>query len=193
MGREVKKGGIKVSINNRDELVSYLSTGAKVKYIFFWGHQSDSDEVTKTCLSQWYIAPFISEGITFMTAEHFMMAEKAKLFSDYDAMERIILANEPGKAKRIGREIRHFNEDIWLKHRVEIVIKANTLKFEQNAELKIFLLKTGNRVLVEASPVDTIWGVGVAADNLKINDPAAWRGLNLLGFSLMAVRDKLIG
>lgn len=182
-----------MSINNRDELVSYLSTGAKVKYIFFWGHQNESAEVTKTCLSQWYIAPFTLDGITFMTAEHFMMAEKAKLFSDYDAMERIISANEPGKAKRIGREIRHFNENIWLKHRVEIVIKANTLKFEQNAELKSFLLKTGNRVLVEASPVDTVWGVGMAADNLKINDPAAWRGLNLLGFSLMAVRDKLIG
>jgi ribA/ribD-fused uncharacterized protein len=181
-----------MSISSSEELVKHINMGNSVKYIFFWGHQKPKIGINKSCFSQWYESSFISDGILYSTAEHFMMAEKAKLFSDNNALTKIIKAKEPGKAKRIGREIKNFNEETWLRNRFEIVINANLLKFEQNLELKEFLLKTGDRVLVEASPVDTIWGIGLASDNPKIEDPNAWKGLNLLGFALMVVRTTLI-
>ena len=87
--------------------------------------------------------------------------------------------------------IRNFDEAAWLSEREKIVVEGNFHKFSQNKELKKFLLQTDRRILVEASPVDVIWGVGFAADNPAILHPEKWQGLNLLGFALMEVRDKL--
>ena len=91
-----------------------------------------------------------------------------------------------GEAKALGREVRGFDEDTWVKNRFGIVVAGNLLKFQQNKGLGMFLLGTNERVLVEASPVDTIWGVGLAADNKSIENPNLWRGLNLLGFALIS-------
>ena len=96
-----------------------------------------------------------------------------------------------GKAKKLGRQIKHFDEQIWLEQRFDIVVKGNYLKFSQNPELKQFLLNTSYRVIVEASPVDPIWGIGMAADHRDAANPKRWKGLNLLGFALMQVRDQL--
>ncbi|SQI35422.1 Swarming motility protein ybiA [Providencia alcalifaciens] len=158
---------------------------------FFWGHQSKQHQVTKSCFSQWYPAPFIVDNNRFASAEHFMMAEKARLFDDNETLQKIIHAPNPGAAKAFGREVRGFKQDIWDANRYNIVVKANLAKFSQNEALKQFLLATNERVLVEASPVDKIWGIGLAEDAENIENPLTWKGLNLLGFALMEVRAQL--
>ncbi|HAK1620539.1 TPA: NADAR family protein, partial [Listeria monocytogenes] len=166
--------------------------GEKLKYIFFWGHQPAEDgKISKSCFSQWWICSFKVDGVEYNCAEQFMMAEKAKLFNDMEMREKILAAKHPKQAKDFGRLIRGFQEDIWLKNRFNIVIRANQAKFSQNEELKKFLMQTKKRILVEASPVDKIWGIGMAADNKNVENPLYWKGLNLLGFALMAVRDEL--
>jgi ribA/ribD-fused uncharacterized protein len=162
------------------------------KYIFFWGHQSSRDRsISKSCFSQWWISSFTVDGIEYKTAEHWMMAKKAELFNDKETMEKIIKANSPAEAKKLGREVKNYIDETWLKNRYKIVVEGNLNKFGLNPELKDFLLKTGQRILVEASPLDPIWGIGLAEDNPDINFPEKWKGLNLLGFALMEVRDKL--
>ncbi|EAK8929647.1 NADAR family protein [Listeria monocytogenes] len=166
--------------------------GEKLKYIFFWGHQPAEDgKISKSCFSQWWICSFKVDGVEYNCAEQFMMAEKAKLFNDMEMREKILAAKHPKQAKDFGRLISGFQEDIWLKNRFNIVMHANQAKFSQNEELKNFLMQTKNRILVEASPVDKIWGIGMAADNKNVENPLYWKGLNLLGFALMAVRDEL--
>jgi ribA/ribD-fused uncharacterized protein len=171
---------------------SIQNTGKPVKYLLFWGHQKSRDgSVTKSCFSQWWESEFIDEGINYKTAEHFMMAEKAKLFDNVEVYQKIIECKSPAAAKKLGRQVKGFSQEIWRKHRFEIVKKANHLKFSQNPELKDFLLKTKKRVLVEASPVDKIWGIGLASDHNDAQNPKKWKGENLLGFALMEVRDQL--
>ncbi|EIP0772456.1 NADAR family protein [Listeria monocytogenes] len=166
--------------------------GEKLKYIFFWGHQPAEDgKISKSCFSQWWICSFKVDGVEYNCAEQFMMAEKAKLFNDMEMREKILAAKHPKQAKDFGRLIRGFQEDIWLKNRFNIVMRANQAKFSQNEELKKFLMQTKKWILVEASPVDKIWGIGMAADNKNVENPLYWKGLNLLGFALMAVRDEL--
>jgi ribA/ribD-fused uncharacterized protein len=80
---------------------------------------------------------------------------------------------------------------MWNQHRREIVMAGNYQKFTQNTALREFLLTTGDRVLVEASPLDKIWGIGLAADHVDAPQPEKWPGLNLLGFALMQVRDRI--
>ncbi|WP_084717294.1 NADAR family protein [Xenorhabdus poinarii] len=125
------------------------------------------------------------------SAEHYMMAEKARLFNDAEALIKIINAKTSGAAKAYGREIQGFDQSVWDEHRLKIVIEGNLAKFSQNKSLAEFLLNTGDKILVEASPVDRIWGIGLAEDTVNIHNPLTWNGLNLLGIALMAVRDKL--
>ncbi|SFC74662.1 hypothetical protein SAMN05660479_02354 [Microbulbifer thermotolerans] len=179
-----------MKIRTKEELVEFVNYGNRVKYIFFWGHKEDS-KVTKACFSQWYESSFEIDGVRFLTAEHFMMAKKAELFDDIKSYNKIISSKNPGEAKRLGREVKGFDESVWIDQRFEIVVQANFAKFSQNEDLKSFLLATGNRVLVEASPVDRIWGIGLSADDEAAENPNRWRGLNLLGFALMEVRDRL--
>jgi ribA/ribD-fused uncharacterized protein len=104
--------------------------------------------------------------------------------------EKILSASHPDVAKKLGREAKGFDEAKWVEHRFEIVVRGNEAKFGQNAALKQFLLNTGQRVLVEASPVDRVWGIGLAEDNPEAANPEQWPGLNLLGFALMKVRRQ---
>ncbi len=120
-----------------------------------------------------------------------MMAEKARLFGDSEIREKILRSGSPGAAKQLGREVRGFDQDIWERERFDIVVKGNVQKFSQNQELGKFLIDTKKRILVEASPVDRIWGIGLDATSEFANVPSKWRGLNLLGFALMEVRDYL--
>jgi ribA/ribD-fused uncharacterized protein len=94
-----------------------------------------------------------------------MMAEKARLFGDAVALDRILQARNPAVAKAAGREVQGFDEEVWAANRWDIVVQANYAKFAQNAPLRDFLLATGEQVLVEASPVDFVWGTGFAADS----------------------------
>lgn len=178
-------------INNMENLLAHINAGNRVKYLFFWGHKKTGKEITKSCLSQWYDSPFEHEGITYKTAEHFMMAMKAKLFDDLPKIQEILDANDPGKAKSLGRTIKNFDQKIWDENKTEIVIHGNLAKFRQHEDLKEFLINTKARILVEASPVDKVWGIGLTADDPQIQNPESWKGQNLLGFALMAVRKKL--
>lgn len=181
-----------MDIRDREGLLEYVRSGGRAKYIFFWGHTPKAgEEVGKHVFSQWYEAPFTVGGVTYPTAEHWMMAEKARLFGDGQALERILAARTPGEAKKLGREVLGFDDDAWNAARWEIVVRGNEAKFGQNPELGTYLAATGDRVLVEASPVDRIWGIGLAGDDPKAENPEMWRGLNLLGFALMQVRARL--
>lgn len=175
--------------NYLDALRNRFNSGEKLKYTFFWGHQSNRPAVNACCFSQWYGAPFTIDGQVYPTAEHFMMAEKAALFGDQETRRRVLDAPNPGAAKAFGRQVRGFDDGVWEENRFDIVMRANVAKFSQNAELGQFLKQTGSRVLVEASPVDRIWGIGLATDDARVSNPNLWLGLNLLGFALMRVRD----
>lgn len=180
-----------MKIRSREDLVEYVNHGNTVEYVFFWRHKKPEVGVSKSCLSQWYDAPFECDGNSFMTAEHYMMYRKALLFDDWDAAKRLLSVSNPGEAKAVGREVKCFDQATWEACRFEIVVAGNLAKFSCNPALQEFLLGTGNRVLVEASPVDRIWGIGLAEDDSDCENPNLWKGANVLGFALMEVRDQL--
>lgn len=120
-----------------------------------------------------------------------MMAGKARLFSDEETLAKILSAKTPGEAKKLGRLVRNFDDRLWKTARWDIVVQGNVAKFSQHAELAEHLLKTGDAILVEASPFDRIWGIGMAASNPKADNPDQWQGQNLLGFALVEVRERL--
>lgn len=175
-----------------NEIKRQFDSHKKLKYIFFWGHQPDKKgEITKSCFSQWYSCKFEVDGILYKTAEQYMMAQKALLFQDKQIYEEIMAAGYPKQYKALGRKIRGFNEQIWKENRFHIVVQGNLAKFSQNGKLEDFLLSSGKRILVEASPYDKIWGIGLSMDTDGIENPHLWKGENLLGFALMEVREQL--
>jgi ribA/ribD-fused uncharacterized protein len=171
---------------------AWLLQHLEAKLLFFWGHTPRQvGVVDKSCFSQWFPAAFEVAGETYATAEHWMMAEKARLFGSDDVRQRIIAAKHPAEAKKLGRQVRDFDPQVWDAQKYALVVTGNYHKFSQHAELRDYLLTTQSRVLVEASPVDAIWGIGLAAEHPDATQPAAWPGQNLLGFALMEVRDEL--
>ena len=170
------------------------ATMQPLDYIYFWGHRPRKDgTVGKSCMSQWYAAPFTNEGMTYHTAEHWMMAEKARLFGDGAVRQQIQASTDPREVKQLGRRVNNFDEATWRAHRYAIVVAGNYHKFSQDAALEDYLRGTGKAVLVEASPYDRIWGIGLKADDPRAAQPVTWEGENLLGYALMEVRDRLIG
>jgi predicted NAD-dependent protein-ADP-ribosyltransferase YbiA (DUF1768 family) len=140
------------------------AAGRQLDLLPFWGHKpTRSGAIGTGCLSQWWPVVFTVEGVSYPSAEHWMMAEK----------------------------VRGFDEHRWAAARYDIVVAGNLAKFGQHRDLRDFLLATGRKVLVEASPYDRIWGIGMAATNPDAACPARWRGPNLLGFALMEVRERL--
>ncbi len=177
---------------NHKQLIQACNAGWQPKFVFFWGHTPPKDgAINKSCFSQWYNSPFTIDNIYYPTAEHYMMASKARLFNDNQTLSRILKATHPGEAKSFGREVKNFIPDLWSENCFEIVVKGNLAKFSQNTDLGNFLLNTGNRVLVEASPRDTIWGIGLSEKDDGANQPIRWKGQNLLGFALMETRSQL--
>ncbi|RAJ59884.1 hypothetical protein K378_04581 [Streptomyces sp. Amel2xB2] len=175
------------------ELAERTAHGERFKYLYFWGDRPRRDgSAGKGCLSQWWFAPFEADGVEYATAEHWMMARKARLFGDADAERRAVEAVHPRQAKDVGRSVRGFDQDVWERERFAIVVEGSLRKFAHHGELREFLLGTSSRVLVEASPLDRVWGVGLAADDARVRDPAQWRGENLLGFALMEARTRLL-
>ncbi len=179
-------------IDSWETLVGEIHAGARIKYLHFWGHRPRPDgRIGASCLSQWWPSPFTVDGVEYATAEHWMMASKARLFDDAEAERKALQAPNPALAKRAGRLVRGFDEAIWERERFRIVVEGSVHKFAAHAELGAFLLGTADRVLVEASPVDRVWGIGLAADDERAADPERWRGPNLLGFALMGARERL--
>jgi len=173
-------------------LTEKFENGDSLKFLYFWGHTKKHDlDVGNFCFSQWFESPFTINGLTYRTTEHWMMAQKALLFNNREIYRKIVNCENPGEAKELGRQVIGFDENIWRENRFDIDRLGNIHKFNQNREMGEYLLKTGNRTLVEASPVDTIWGIGLTKDSSEIDNIYTWRGLNLLGFALMETRDFL--
>ena len=166
--------------------------GPPYDLVFFWGHTpKDPALVDKSCLSQWYAAPFEIDSVRYATAEHWMMASKARLFGDTSAEAKILSDDDPGAAKKTGRGVRGFEVERWSAACFDLVVEGNMAKFGQHESLRGFLLSTHEQVLVEAAPNDTIWGIGLKHDDPNARDPSRWKGKNLLGFALMQVRARL--
>lgn len=180
-------------IDSVEALIRAVRAGARIKYLHFWGHRPRPDgRVSASCLSQWWPSPFVVGGVEYATAEHWMMAAKARLFADAEAERRVLAAAHPAEAKKAGRLVRGFDEAAWQRERLGIVTEGSVHKFAADAGLRDFLLGTGDRVLVEASPVDRVWGIGLAATDAGAEDPERWKGANLLGFALMEARERLL-
>lgn len=180
-------------IHDLQSLRRSIREGDDPRFIFFWAERETNTESLGTeCLGQWFPATFSVKGTTYPTAEHFMMAEKARLFGDPEMLSRILEATSPRLAKKLGRKVQNFDEETWKRRRVDFVERGNLAKFSQNKELKSYLIGTGEHVLVEASPHDGVWGIGMRKRDKRAQNPFRWEGKNLLGFALMRVREALL-
>lgn len=170
-------------------LLEETKKGNQFDFLFFWGHtQKEIGKVDKSCFSQWFPSTFTVDEITYPTAEHWMMAKKALLFKDTAQYQNILATPNPADAKNLGRKVQGYHEIEWSRNGLDFVVEGNKHKFSQNPDLKKFLLDTGSTVIVEASPFDKVWGIGMKEYE---TDPSKWKGQNLLGFALMEVRDFL--
>ena len=162
------------------------------RFTFFW--HSDSP------FSQWHNSPFTAPPMfgadlsqkTFINAEQWMMYHKALLFGDHVIAELILKTRSSRDMKQLGREVKGFNDHVWNMNRENIVFQGNVYKFSKHPNLKSALLDTRGTTLVECSPYDTIWGIGLRDDDPRIKNRATWKGLNLLGKTLTRLRDQLV-
>lgn len=168
---------------NVQQLVAAIERGEVFRYHFFYSRVFP--------FSQWWAEPFVVDGVTYPTAEHYMMAEKARVFGDRGALAAILATQDPGRAKSLGRSVRNFDEREWVSRREGVILRGNHAKFSQSETLRRLLLDTKDVVLVEASPSDRIYGIGLEDYDPRAKDPRRWKGMNLLGFALMEVREGL--
>lgn len=154
------------------------------EYEFFWSNVSP--------FSQWHKTSFELNHTIYSSAEQFMMAKKAELFGDEEIKNQILSTNNVRKQKELGRKVKNFDENKWSENKIKIVYIANNLKFNQNEELKSKLLETKGKYIVEASPVDAIWGIGIGPDDQRRFNRNKWRGQNLLGKILTQLREDII-
>ncbi|MEZ4318460.1 MAG: NADAR family protein [Myxococcota bacterium] len=172
--------------------VEWLRGVPRWEAILFWGHrQKTAGTPDRSCCSQWFPAGFTVDGVHYSTAEHWMMAGKARLFGDDETLAAILRAPDPASAKQLGRRVRDFDAGRWRAHAYGHVRDGNVQKFRQNPRLREWLRGTAGKVLVEASPSDPIWGIGLSADDPRCADVATWQGTNWLGFAIMEARDLL--
>ncbi|KAJ7669037.1 DUF1768-domain-containing protein [Mycena rosella] len=167
-------------------------------YTFFW-----STNHVNGWASQWYPAPFkatvkldgVDQEVDFPSNEHWMMLQKALLFSDEEVAHEVLAIagtskQDCARVKALGRRVRGFDEGVWAAHRERIVVAGTVHKFRQNADLRAKLFATGETVLVEASPFDRIWGIGCSEKDAISRSGDKW-GLNLLGKALVEARRVL--
>jgi len=152
------------------------------KYHFFWGGP----------FSQWWQSEFKVGTTMYYTAEQYMMAEKARLFGDGLALSEILATLDPKKQKAWGRKVRNFDQKIWNENKVRIVYHGNKAKFTQNPDLLSDLFATEDKLIVEASPYDKVWGIGLNEQMAKVIPEKNWEGENLLGRILSQLREDLI-
>ena len=178
-------------ITDIDQLRAACAAGTKFEFVFFPDSGSVADPPGPSCLSQWGISPFRWNGMRFLSAEQAMMHAKAELFGDREMAARILDSKTSFQAKALGAKVRGFDEATWERERFRVVVEANLGKFGMVPALGDFLRSTGQAVLVEASPFDRIWGIGMDESDRDAKNPDRWPGLNLLGFALMEVRRRL--
>lgn len=176
-----------------DALRTGVRGGQSFTYLPFYGHTAQPGRITNAVYSQFYPVDFEVDGERFRWAEQWMMASKARLFGDQEALAAILAAAEPQVCKHIGRTVRNYCDERWNAARFDMVVEGNIAKFGQNVPLRDHLLASGDAILVEAAPSDQIWGIGCGRDDPAVHDPLFWRGRNLLGFALVKVRAILRG
>lgn len=152
------------------------------KYVFFWGGE----------FSQWYPSKFKVWDVEYSTAEQYMMAQKALLFKDYETHEKIMAESNPKIQQELGRQVKNFDKQKWEAACKQIVYEGNYAKFTQNPDLLKLLKSTTGCELVEASPSDKIWGVGLAETDPRIQDKSQWLGTNWLGEILTRLREDIL-
>jgi hypothetical protein len=151
------------------------------KYTFFWNGP----------FSQWERSSFVIDSVVYNTAEQYMMAQKALFFKDYDIFNKILNSKNPSEQKGFGLQVKNFDKDKWDAVCKDFVYRGNYAKFKQNKSLYNALMNTGDTELVEASPYDKIWGIGLAEDDPRANDKSQWQGTNWLGEIITRVREDL--
>lgn len=152
------------------------------KYYYFYE--------TKHPFSQWHKCIFEVDNLVFNSSEQFMMYNKALLFEDIEIAEKILLSKDVREQKALGRQVRNFDAKIWEKEAINIIFKGNKAKFSQNHEFKNLLLSTEGQTLVEASPTDVVWGIGLEETDHKAFDIRTWNGTNWLGIALTELREE---
>lgn len=152
------------------------------KYVFFWGEHP----------SQWYPSPMTIDGIEYNCCEQYMMHKKALHFGDIETAEEVMRTKHPADQKKLGRKVKNFDKNSWDKVNLQIVYKGNYAKYTQNEELKQLLINTGDRLFVEASPEDMIWGIGLHENDPNIDNPLLWKGQNLLGWAITLVKQEIL-
>ena len=163
----------------------YQVPDAKPSCIFFWRDDEKNGE-----FSNWYIRKFVIDDYQYFCVEQYMMAQKAKLFHDAERYTAILRANTPAGCKALGKQVKPFSAEEWDAVKYDIVKRANRAKYMQNPDLMRLLLSTEDSILAEASPKDTVWGIGLTAAAAEKTDPSEWPGENLLGKILMELRDE---
>jgi ribA/ribD-fused uncharacterized protein len=163
------------------------------KFTYFWNKRSP--------YSQWYpsrfsalvlVNPEMTANVNFNRAEKFMMYKKAILFGDFKTAIQILETDDPAKQKALGREVKNFDQTKWDMEARDIVYCGNLYKFSQNSKLKQLLIATAGTTLVEASPFDTIWGIGLRESDPRAHNRDTWLGTNWLGQVLTNVREELM-
>lgn len=176
---------------NVEKIKEIVRKNPTTEIIYFWGHTPNPKKMTKSCFSQWYDCYFEVDGVLYHTTEQYMMASKARLFGDEEVLQEIMESYHPHDYKKLGRKVRGFVPEPWDGKKYDIVVAGNKAKFSQNADIREFLLSTGDAILVEASPYDKIWGIGLDKETAMKGSVEQWQGENLLGCALMEVRDWL--
>jgi ribA/ribD-fused uncharacterized protein len=165
-------------MDTNTEIVDGKEMVVKENFLLFWNGFP----------SQWHPSTFVLDKVVYNCCEQYMMACKAKTFKDTERLDLIMQSNSPAFQKKMGREVENYDEDVWNAVREDVVLYANLAKFTQDSSLKQWLLATKDLVIVEASPYDKIWGIGMYMDNPNAIIPDKWNGLNLLGVAVMKAR-----
>lgn len=150
-------------------------------HVFFW----------KSRIANWHMCQFKYKGITFFNTEQAFMWEKAVFFGDMEMAKKIAETPEPSQNKALGRMVKNFDTEKWMAKCFDVMVAVNYAKFSQDMRSKSLLLSTEDKTLVEASPIDKIWGIGIHWKDDDCLDESKWKGMNLLGKALMEVREKL--
>lgn len=126
-------------------------------------------------------------------SEKAIMLCKAAVMGDAERYRQIAAASTPQKAKALGRGVRNWDQDLWERTVCSVAFEVVYQKFAKTKSIQPTLLRTGKRMIAEATSRDCIWGIGIDTDDERVMKPAAWQGSNLLGWALMEAREALQG